>query len=109
MNDGQAALAQRRRCLVSRIAAQRAQVEAEFGGGAVARKFGEVLRRNAVPALILAAGAGFLLTRSGLYAKALRAVRLANLTARWWMLARLGWQFVRRSRSGGPGLGDATR
>jgi len=105
MNPGQAALAHRKQYLAAKIAAQRSQFEADLGAFrgpplafAVARGFGEVLRRNALPALAFALAAGFVLTRGRLFAKGLRALQLVNKTARWWVFARLGWRFFRRSR-----------
>jgi hypothetical protein len=39
--------------------------------------------------------------RSGVFSKALRILRLANTTTRWWLLARLGWHLV--APVNGPG------
>ena len=98
-------LRRRRRLLAAKIAAQRGQFERELGAlrgplqvFAVARGLGDVLMRHAGLAGILAACAGFLLLRGGLFARARRALRFAARTARWWMLARLGWP-----RLGPPG------
>lgn len=95
-------LRRRRRLLAAKIAWQRVQLERELGAlrgplqvFAVARGVGEVLMRHAGLAGILAACAGFLLLRGGLFARARRALQFAARTARWWMLARLGWQRLR--------------
>lgn len=95
-------LRRRRRLLVAKIAVQRLQFEHELGALrgplqvlTVVRGLGEVLVRNAGLAAIVAACAGLLLLRGGLLAKARRALQLAAKTARWWTLARLGWQRLR--------------
>lgn len=116
MNCGPAALEHRKRHLVAMIAAQRSHFETELGAlrgpllaFAVARGFGETLRRNATLALAVAGGTGFILTRGGLLSKGLRGLQLASRTARWWVLARLGWQFLRRSNSSGAPSGATPR
>lgn len=108
MNPGQAALERRRQTLVARIGAQRLQLEWQLDAFRrplrafeLARALGETLRRNAKLAGALAACAGFLLMRSGVFSKALRILRLANTTTRWWLLARLGWHLV--APVNGPG------
>lgn len=95
-------LRRRRHLLAAKIALQRVQLERELGAlhgplqvFAVARGVGEMLMRHAGLAGIVAACAGFLLLRGGLFARARRALRFAARTARWWMLARLGWQRLR--------------
>lgn len=95
-------LRRRRRLLAAKIGSQRLQLERELGAlrgplqvFAVARGVGEVLMRHAGLAGILAACAGFLLLRGGLFARARRALQFAARTVRWWMLARLGWQRLR--------------
>lgn len=103
MNPGRVALERRRQILVARIGAQRLQLEWQLDAFRrplqafeLARALGETLRRNAKLAGTIAVCAGFLLMRSGLFSKALRILRLANTTTRWWVLARLGWHLVRR-------------
>lgn len=95
-------LRRRRRLLAAKIALQRVQLERELGAlrgplqvFAVAREAGEVLMRHAALAGIVAAFAGFMLLRGGWFARGRRALQFAARTARWWMLARLGWQRLR--------------
>lgn len=91
-------LQRRKQYLAARIAAQRSQLEWQLGAFRrplqafeAARGVGETLRRNAKLAGVIAACAGFMLMRGGLFSKASRALQLANKTMRWWVLARLGW------------------
>jgi hypothetical protein len=92
----------RRLALSARIAAQREQFARELGGlrgplqvFEVARGFGDVLARHVWLTGVATACAGFLLLRGGMFARARRAVELAGRTARWWMLARVGWRRLR--------------
>lgn len=95
-------LQRRKRLLAAKIALQRVQLERDLGAlrgplqvFAAARGVGEALMRHAGLAGIVAAFAGFLLLRGGLFARARRTLQFAARTARWWMLARLGWQRLR--------------
>jgi hypothetical protein len=95
-------LRRRKRLLTAKIALQRVQLERELGAlrgplqaFAVARGVGEALMRHAGLVGIVAAFAGILLLRGGLLARARRALHFAARTARWWVLARLGWQRLR--------------
>lgn len=98
----QGALRRRRHALAARIAGQRTQLEHEFGGlrgplqvFEVARGFGDALARHVWLTGVVAAGAGFLLMRGSLFARARRALQFAARTARWWMLARAGLHRLR--------------
>lgn len=95
-------LRHRRLALSARIAAQRAQLTRELGAlrgplqvFEVARGVGDMLARHVWLTGVVAAGAGILLLRGGMLARARRALQLAGRTARWWMLARVGWQRLR--------------
>jgi hypothetical protein len=95
-------LRHRRLALSARIAAQRTQFTRELGAlrgplqvFEVARGFGDVLARHVWLTGVATACAGFLLLRGGRLAQARRALELAGRTARWWMLARLGWRRLR--------------
>ena len=103
---GQATLARRKALLVSRIAAQRSQLEWELGAlrgplraFELARRFGVTVRRNPKLSATVAVCAGFILLRSGLFSKTLKTVQLASSVTRWWVIGQLGWQLVRRWRA----------
>jgi hypothetical protein len=102
----EAVLERRKQYLVAKIAAQRAQLGYELGAFRgplhafeVARGVGESVRRHAPLAGGIVATVGFFLMRGGLVSRTFRTVQLANKTARWWAVVRLGLQLAQRWRS----------
>lgn len=95
-------LRHRRLALSAKIAAQRERFARELGAlrgplqvFEVARGCGDVLARHVWLTGVVAACAGFLLLRGGLFARARRTLQFLVRTARWWMLARVGWRRLR--------------
>lgn len=107
MKPGPVVRQSRKQCLVARIAMQRSQLERELSAFRassrafeVARVVGAILRRNAKLFGGIAAVTGFLLIRGRIFPKALRTVQLVSFALRTWVLARLGWEVLRRWRGG---------
>lgn len=107
MNAGPVVRRSRKQYLVAKIAMQRSTFEREFGAlrapsraFEVARLIGAILRRNATLFSVIAAVAGLGLIRGRVLPRALRTFRLISLGLRTWVFARLGWQLLRRWRSG---------
>ena len=105
MKPREVLLERRKQYLSAKIAAQRAQLEQHMGAFRgplqafeVARGVGEQLRRHAPLVGGIAATAGFFLMRGGMVSKTVRTVQLANKTARWWGVVRLGLQLAERWR-----------
>lgn len=108
MNRKQLAYEDRVSRLVARIVEQRSQLEWQIGAlrkpmqaFELARSLGESLRSHARLVSAAAVFAGLLLMRGKLASRVRRSVQIARSGSRWWVLARLGWQVLRRRRSTG--------
>jgi len=103
MKPRQAVLERRRQVLHARIAAQRSILAQELNAlrgplhaFEVARSVGEAIRRHAVLISAVAAVAGFIVMRGGLFSKTLRTIRLAQRTTSWLGIAKMAVRLVRR-------------
>ena len=110
MNRKQLAYEDRKAELVARIAAQRSELEWQIGAFRkpmqafeFARSVGESLRSHAKLVSAAAVFGGLLLMRGKLVSKVRRSVQIARSGSRWWVLAKLGWQVVRRRRRSAVG------
>ena len=103
MKARQAMLERRRQVLHARIAAQRSLLAQELNAlrgplraFEVARGVGAAIRRHAAFITAVAAIAGFLVMRGGLFSKTLRTIRVARRTASWLGIARTALRLVQR-------------
>jgi len=108
VNRKQSAYEDRKSQLVARIAEQRSELEWQIGAFRkpmqafeLARSVGESLRSHAKLVSAAAVFAGLVLMRGKLVSKVRRSLQIARSGSRWWVLARMGWQLVRRRRSAG--------
>ena len=105
MNRKELAFEDRKAELVARIAAQRSELEWRIGAFRkpmqafeLARSLGESVRSHAKLVSAAIVFGGLVLIRGKLVSKVRRSVQIARSSSRWWVLARMGWQLVRRRR-----------